>query len=325
MTKPSSPSAAYVLEKYWGIKEAPTRTHLGVSRRTWRIGSRYWLSQAEHFRYAELVRQVRLQSDLHHYLKQESLAFSVPEIVLSHTGDLMVDEGGYVWCLTCNLSGFHPDSGNPEIYPVLTEALSAFHYALRTFPSSESLRVPAGICVKTRQFMDRLNANEFVPFTSDRQESDVLQRAAAWLLPRLDDFERLPRQVVHGDWTPQNVLFNRVDGEMRCTAVLDMEAITRDPICVDVANTCCTLLMWSGLDKPEERIAGIIEMYERSAGAFLSRDNIQTAMVARWFCHYWDWRERLRFGEFGHEVKHRLCLRIASVLSYLRDPGSHPH
>jgi Ser/Thr protein kinase RdoA (MazF antagonist) len=314
--------AAQVLEKHWGIKGEPTRSHVGVSRGTWRIGSIYWLSQAEHFRFAELSRQAKLQWDLHLYLREENFAFSVPEIVGSHTGGLVVVEAGYVWCLTCDLPDFHPEAGDPETYRVLTEGLARFHDVLRTFSSSESSRVPAGICVKTRHGIDRLGADTFVALTSDPQERDILQRAAAWLLPRLDGFEGLPRQIVHGDWTPQNVLFKRVDEEMRFTGVLDMEAMAKDPACVDVANTCCTLLMWSGLDKPEERIGSVVEIYERSAGASLKRNDIHIAMLARWFCHYWDWRDRLEFGEFGHEVKGRLCTRIASVLSYLADPGS---
>jgi hypothetical protein len=99
--------AAQVLEKHWGIKGEPTRSHVGVSRGTWRIGSIYWLSQAEHFRFAELSRQAKLQWDLHLYLREENFAFSVPEIVGSHTGGLVVVEAGYVWCLTCDLPGCH--------------------------------------------------------------------------------------------------------------------------------------------------------------------------------------------------------------------------
>lgn len=311
-----------VLEKHWGIKDEPTRTHLGVSRATWRIGNRYWLSQAEHFRLAELSRLAELQSHLHRYLKEEDLALSVPKIIGSRTGNLVVVEAGYVWCLTCDLPGFHPEAGDPETYNVLTEGLARFHDVLRTLPLSEPLHVASGICVKTRQAIDRLSADGFVALASDPCEGEILHMAATWLLPRLHDFERLPRQIVHGDWTPRNVLFQRVEQEARLTGVLDMEAMAWDPICVDVANTCSTLLMWSGLDTLEERIGNVIETYERTSGTFLERKDIHTAMLARWFCHYWDWRDRLSHGEFGHEVKERLSLRISSVLSYLE---SHSH
>jgi Ser/Thr protein kinase RdoA (MazF antagonist) len=316
---------ADVLAKHWGVKEKATRTHLGVSRATWRIGGLYWLSQAERFRFEELSRQAKLQSQLHRYLKSEHLTLSVPEIVPSHTGNLVVVEAGYVWCLTCDLPGLHPEAGDPEMYPVLTEGLASFHSVLRAFPPSESSHVPAGICLRTRQAIDRLTEHEFVALTSDPREKDVLESAAAWLVPRLNGFELLPRQIVHGDWTPRNVLLQRVDQEMRLTGVLDIEAMAWDPACVDVANTCSTLLMWSGLDMLEERIKGVVETYERWAGVSLDSKDIHTAMLAHWFCHYWDWHDRLRFGEFGHEVKGRLCRRISSVLSYLENPGVHLH
>ena len=113
------------------------------------------------------------------------------------------------------------------------------------------------------------------------------------------------------------MLFNLVDQQMSLTAVLDFEAMSWDPVHVDVANTCSTLLMWSGLDRLDERIANVLDTYERSADAHLDREYINTAMLAHWLCHYWSWRDRLQHGEFGREVKERLCLRIVSVLSYV--------
>jgi Ser/Thr protein kinase RdoA (MazF antagonist) len=308
---------ADVLAKHWRIKELAIRTHLGVSRATWRIGHHYWLSQAEHVRFAELSRQARLLFQLNRYLKSEHISLSVPEIVGIQNGDLVVTDAGYEWCLTRDLPGFHPEANEADIYPVLMEGLARFHRILRAFAQSESSDTPDGICVRTRQAIGRLGAEAFVAFTSDPGEKDVLQNAAAWLLPRLNGFEGLPRQIVHGDWTPRNVLFQRADQGMRLTGVLDIEALAWDPVCVDVANTCSTLLMWSGLDRLEERIEGVAETYERSAGVHLERMDIHTAMLAHWFCNYWNWRDRLQFGEFGHEVTGRLCLRISSVLSYL--------
>ena len=156
-----------------------------------------------------------------------------------------------------------------------------------------------------------------MPFTPDPEEEQVLWQASTWLLSRLDRLEHLPRQLVHGDWTPQNVLFSGTDRPNRLTGVLDFEAIAIDPIVVDVANICSTLLMWSGLDSLDERIASVLKSYEVSSGEHLELADIQTAMLAHWLCHYWSWRDRLQFGEFGQEVKQRLCLRIRSVFSYV--------
>ncbi len=117
------------------------------------------------------------------------------------------------------------------------------------------------------------------------------------------------------------MLFQRDARGMHLTAVLDFEAMAWDSVCVDVANTCSTLLMWSGLDGLGERIEAVVTIYEHSAGVDFERMDVQTAMLAHWFCHYWNWRDRLQFGEFGHEVKGRLCYRVFSVLSYLANGG----
>jgi Ser/Thr protein kinase RdoA (MazF antagonist) len=206
------------------------------------------------------------------------------------------------------------------MYPVLAEGLARFHRALRLFSEHQATSVADGICVRARQSIARLATERFVAFTPDPREEEVLQQAAAWLLPRLDRFEHLPRQIVHGDWTPRNVLFDRADQPVRLTGVLDFEALASDPVDVDLASICSTLLMWSGLDRLDERIASVLETYERSAGVHLERADLHTAALAHWLCHYWRWRDRLQFGEFGefgHEVKDRLCLRISSVLSYV--------
>ena len=309
--------ASRVLRGHWGIGETPIRTHLGVSRITWQIGSLYWLSQAEQSRHAELFEQTELLSDLGRYLKEERSSILVPEIIPSEGGRLLEVDQGYVWCLTRNLAGFHPNVADPGIYSALAQGLASFHLALRRFSEHQATHVPDGIGVRTRQNIGRLASAIFSAFTSDPREKDLLQQAGAWLLPRLDRFERLPRQIVHGDWTPRNVLFDRDGPSCGLTGILDFEAMATDPVCADVGNTCSTLLMWSGLDRVDERIADVLDTYERSAGVHLELGDIHTAMLAHWLSHYWCWRDRLRFGEFGHEVKDRLCLRISSVLSYV--------
>lgn len=316
---------ADVLSRHWRVEEPAIRTPLGVSRATWRVGKLYWLAQAEHVRFAELSRQAKLLTHLNQYLKIGGIPLSVPEIIASRTGDLLVVDFGYVWCLTRHLHGFHPAVDDAGAYSALAEGLARFHRIVRAFPKPESLHIPNGICVRARQNIDRFTGEAFVACTSDARERHILQNASAWLLPRLDGLERLPRQLVHGDWTPRNVLFQHDDRGMHLTGVLDFEAMAWDPACVDVANICSTLLMWSGLDRLEERIEGVVRTYKHSAGRDFERTDIHTATLAHWFCHYWNWRERLQFGEFGHEVKDRLCFRISSVLSYLANGGAVLH
>ena len=162
----------------------------------------------------------------------------------------------------------------------------------------------------------------FVPLTKYAEEQELLVRAGDWLLPRLSEFENLPRQLIHGDWTPRNVLFDRSGDGVHLSSVLDFEAMAFDPVHVDVANTCSTLLMWSGLDNVDERIGRVLSTYEELSGRRLERDHVFTAMLAHWLCHYWSWRDRLKNGGFGQEVKERLCFRIASALDYVSRSGN---
>ena len=308
---------AEVLAKHWRICEPAVRTDLGVSRVTWRIGQLYWLSQAEQTRSAELDRQADMLHDLHSFLENERLSISVPEIVASEGGRLIETDGGYAWCLTRHLQGFHPDSTDSGIYSVLTEGLVRFHQELRRFSERQRTDVPHGICMRTRHSIERLDSATFIPFTSHPGEKELLEQAGVWLLPRLNRFELLPRQMIHGDWTPRNVLFDFSDHGARLSAVLDFEATAYDPVHVDLASTCSTLLMWSGLDRIGERIGDLLSTYERFGGIRLEREDVYTAMLAHWLCHYWRWRDRLEGGGFGQEVRARLCLRIASVLHYV--------
>lgn len=306
-----------VLAKHWRICEPITRTDLGVSRKTWRVGQGYWLSQSEQRRSAELVHQGHLLQRLRSFLENEHASISVPEIVISQNGQLVVDDFGYIWCLTRHLHGFHPDTTDPSIYVVLAEGLARFHRWLRLFSQRQLGNAPNGICVKARQSIEKLESATFVPFTGHPREQEVLVRASEWLLHHLSRFELLPRQLVHGDWTPRNVLFNYSDGAAHVSAVLDFEAMAIDPVHVDLSNTCSTLLIWSGLDRVGDRINEVLSTYEEMGGVRVELSDVNTAMLAHWLCHYWGWRDRLELGEFGQDVKERLCLRIESVLDYL--------
>ena len=319
MTRPAtehnSVLVSEILMKHWHLRERPLRTNLGVSRATWRVGQEYWLSQSEEGRAPQLIRQAQVLRRLDCFLKDRGWSISVPEIVPSFSGELILNDRGYGWSLTRHLEGFHPESSNPGVYSALVDGLAQFHRALRLFSEHQPGGVAQGIGSKTRQYIERLHREAFVPFTTDEREGEVLACASEWLLPRLVRFERLPGQLIHGDWTPQNVLFGFQDA--RLIAVLDFEEIRMDPVHVDVANICSTLLMWSGLNRPEQRMREVLTDYERFSSSCLELEDVHTAMLAHWFCHYWNWRDRIESGGFGKDVMERLCLRLTSVLKYL--------
>lgn len=314
--------AAEVLARHWHIREPLVRTDLGVSRVTWRVGQRFWLSQSDENRYVELTRRAHLIQRLRRFLEVEGLSISVPELIAGLSGQLVIEHGGYGWCLASHLQGFHPDSSAPAIYPVLIEGLVRFHREIRLFSDRQPAGLPGGICVNAPKCIARMDAESFVPLTEYLGEQELLVRAGDWLLPRLREFENLPRQLIHGDWTPCNVLFSSTADDVYLSAVLDFEAMAFDPVHVDVASTCSTLLMWSGLDCIDEQIGRVLTTYEGLSGHLLERRHVFTAMVAHWLCHYWSWRDRLKNGGFGQEVRERLCLRIASALDYVTRSGN---
>jgi Ser/Thr protein kinase RdoA (MazF antagonist) len=309
--------ASRVLREHWGINEHVERTDLGVSRETWRVGQSYWLSQCELERLEPFVRECDHLQRLHQFLRNEKFSIEVPEIVPDRRGQLVVNKSGWAWRLTRHLAGVHPDSHDPQIYSPLVEGLTRFHQALRLFSQQSSETIPMGVCLKARQFVQRFETRSWRPFTGDQDEKELLERASRWILPRLDHLESLPRQLTHGDWTPGNVLFDSVTPVGSLVAVLDFESTAIDPIHVDLSHTCSTLLMWSGLDRVGASIQEVVECYERVTETRVEITDIHTAMLAHWFCHYWNWRDRLETSAQSHEVIKRLSLRIRLVLQFV--------
>jgi Ser/Thr protein kinase RdoA (MazF antagonist) len=189
---------------------------------------------------------------------------------------------------------------------------------MRRFSQQISVAIPMGVCLKTRELIQRFQSMSWSPFTGDQEEQELLERTCSWLLPRLDRFESLPRQLTHGDWTPRNVLFDSFAPIGRLAAVLDLESIAIDPIQADLSHTCSTLLMWSGLDRVEARIQDIASYYAHLTKTQIELTDVHTAMLTHWFCHYWSWRDRLETGAQYHEVTKRLSLRIRLVLLFLQ-------
>ena len=132
-----------------------------------------------------------------------------------------------------------------------------------------------------------LNTISRASFT--QKERDILHEAAHWLKPRLDQLSTLPTRVVHGDWTPLNVLIRR-DG---CAGILDFEACGRGPAVLDFANMWSTLFMWSRLGNISGRIAALVSSFEEKTDVPIGLDIVHIFMLTHWFGHYFDWRERV--------------------------------
>lgn len=161
---------------------------------------------------------------------------------------------GSQWRVTRHIDGLHPSPNDPANYDLMLNVLLRLQKAFDS--TSHQCPICPDILGRVR---DRL---AHLPNTASRpslthKERDIVRDAA-----RLAEAEArsrlsaLPARVVHGDWTPLNVLIRR-DGS---AGILDFEACGRGPAVLDLANMCSTLLMWSKLDRIPERISALVSL-----------------------------------------------------------------
>jgi len=127
----------------------------------------------------------------------------------------------------------------------------------------------------------------FTPATADARESFAVRTTAEWLAPRVHKLAAQPRPLTHGDWIPPNLRIAAAGW-----GVLDWEFCRVDPVIMDLAQSCCTLLIWSGLDEVADRIDGLLQRYSMASGQMLSPESIRVAMMLYWLHNYHHWRER---------------------------------
>lgn len=273
---------------------------MGVSRATWKVAQGFWLTRCGPERGEAFRRECALLQALADTARADpGLLLIVPSLIPARSGDLVSLHSGFLWRLTRHIEGLHPSPNDPATYDLMLNAVLRLHQA---FDSISNQRPTCPDIVS--RVRDRLS-----PFTP--QEPDILHVAAHWLKPRLDRLSALPPRIVHGDWTPLNVLIGR-DGR---AGILDFEACGRGPAVLDLANMCSTLLMWSGLDNISGRIAALVSSFEERTGVPIGLDIVHVAMLTHWFGHYFDWREREPADE-NTEVVRRLLGRIETVFHF---------
>lgn len=74
--------------------------------------------------------------------------------------------------------------------------------------------------------------------------------------------------------------------------MLDWEFSRVDPTVMDLAQSCITILLWSGLEHPAEHISKLVETYSAHSGREVAMDSVRTAMAAYWLQNYAHWRAR---------------------------------
>jgi Ser/Thr protein kinase RdoA (MazF antagonist) len=292
---PSDYTAAAVLRQFWGITAVPEHVSAGVSRDNWRIGEAFWLSYSEASERARFLREAELLRALPFRLKSLGAAWTVPEIVPTMENESIATSEQGFWRITRHVPGQEPDPRHSGTYPALAAMLAEVHKALGSLPQSLVV-CERGIVEKGRDLVHTYCTSSFSCVTQDPRERFLVQTLCEWLGLRLSILEAEPRQLTHGDWIPRNLKVS-ADG----WAVLDWEFCRLDPVVMDLAQSCCTLLMWSGLNRVADRIDELVHRYAELTGHEVSMESVPTAMVLYWLNNYDHWRGRqARIGRYGH-------------------------
>jgi Ser/Thr protein kinase RdoA (MazF antagonist) len=289
---PSSPhdeAAAEVLRRAWGIGERPEVVAGGASRATWRVGG-WWLTLAADAERDVLRRETELLRRLEAEIARRRVEWRVPAIVPTPEGADLVASSHGIWRLTAGLPGGPPYPLLPETYDRMAGLLARVHRLLSALPTVAAVQ-PAGVVERAPSLLAASLSEDFAPATDDPGERDAVAAVARWLGPRAGGLERLPRQLTHGDWAPANL----VDAGERW-GVVDWEMSRVDPVAMDLAQACSTLLMWSGLDEIARRVDALVARYAAESRTPVTADEIRAAMALHWLGNYWHLRERREGG-----------------------------
>lgn len=300
---PSSPPdsvAAAVLRDSWGISVAPERVAPGASRNTWRVDGTFWLSHSDASEEDSFRREVQLLQVLPGVLAARKACWCVPGVVPTASGEAIAVTPVGIWRLAQHLPGEQPEMREPETYPALARMLAELHAVLEFVPDSLKVRA-SGAVERAQAFMAAHRKSSFRPATADAREVLAVSAIVDWLVPRIEGLASLPRQLIHGDWTPPNIKV-RPQG----WGVLDWEFSRIDPTVMDLAQSCITILLWSELDGPAEHIANLVETYGQRSGREVAIDSVRTAMAAYWLQNYAHWRDRqATIGGFEDVLAHQ--------------------
>jgi aminoglycoside phosphotransferase (APT) family kinase protein len=150
--------------------------------------------------------------------------------------------------------------------------------------------------------------------TNDPTERDDVIQTATWLEPRLAGLADLPRQLIHGDWSPRNLLVSE-ERPSCITAVLDWQFAAIGPVVFDLAMAASTVLASPSITNKRATVDQLLHDY----GADSQRKLLGVAMVAFWFWNYWRIRGVVRREPRSQEELNRQPARLRTVLAFASD------
>jgi Ser/Thr protein kinase RdoA (MazF antagonist) len=234
--------------------------------------------------------------------------------------DLSVRCDGYEWRMTVRLDGRPADAASEALYDPYVRVLAELHRALRQIPVDEA-PLQADAIEHAVSLVARREDPNWRPATDDASEPLVVEEIGCWLGARFERLSRLPTQLVHGDWTPANVLLAEGD-VLRVVAVLDFELSRPAPVELDLAQLFSTLLMWSGYERAERMMRRCLRVYEEASGRAVDVLDVHACMAADWLANYWMGRDLAeRTGRFEDGLG-RQPSRLRTVLAFVRSAVS---
>jgi Ser/Thr protein kinase RdoA (MazF antagonist) len=275
------------------------------------VDGAFWLSHSDAAEEASFSREARLLQALSVRLAARHACWCVPGVVSTLSAESVAVTHDGVWRLAGHVSGEQPDMREADTYPALARMLTEVHAELESLPHSLKVR-DAGAVERAQAFMTAYEASSFRPATADAREAFAIRAIVDWLRPRIGELASLPRQLIHGDWTPPN---------LKTTAqgwgVLDWEFARVDPAVMDLAQSCSTILMWSGLNGPAEHIAKLVAAYRAHSGRDVSMESVRTAMAAYWLQNYSHWRRRKETVAGFEDVLSRQAERLLTIAEFV--------
>ena len=207
----------------WGRHGALSSEHLGLNRTTWRVGDDLWLTRIDEERADLFRRESGLLTALRPACSGAGLTIETPRVVRTLDGNDLVTHAGRAYRATAHIGGTRPDDNRVDTFVAASRTLRDVHAMLRSVPPGLAVLEPD--FAQIARVLDRSLAGDWDPVTSDPSERAVVGRVAEWMAPRASRLAEVPQQLVHGDWSTPNLLFDvsahAPGGSARLAAVRD--------------------------------------------------------------------------------------------------------
>jgi Ser/Thr protein kinase RdoA (MazF antagonist) len=165
------------------------------------VSSAFWLSHSDATEEDSFRRELQLLEHLPGIIAAQGACWSVPGVVSTASGEPIAVTPAGIWRLAQHLPGEQPEMGVADTYPTLARMLAELHAALESVPHALKVR-EFGAVERAQALIAAHRRSSFHPATADAREELAVSTIVDWLVPRIEGLASLPKQLIHGDWTP---------------------------------------------------------------------------------------------------------------------------